>query len=1565
MTANPRPVLPPIPLLSTTNADPVPTTPRSPPGSIHQSSLSPPSSEAQSPTSSSASSSVLRLPVPRPSTNGSQASFTYSDASEDIGHLSAEIASADISISKDGSFVETSSGPAARELKRRFDQHFGVNKDVRSPYAITAFVNQHGREMFRVGHRDQSAPAVSAPESEPFPISRKSLPAPSRGSKRRSRMSGMSVHALPSLFRNGSSSSTTPSQSRKLRKTRSIPDLGNLIQPPVTRTHSHSVTSGDAPRLPELDPAINPTTDSFGNLMDWSSTYSPNDSMHSLSLAPTSSNASFSDDYDPPRLPVILTHPFGRGVSFLPPRRTGLDGLRQPRQRIREMQSFESNMTARQTESHKKTFHPLSPIPREQDTDDWEPERPPSAIRIRPAVEEPPPPSSSIPGGIIDGVSAETALFSHFTFENFDVIQFYRGVPILDKLLSEEDETEVIRLSANSENAAAPRNDPRFVLWGEVNSDAGDNVSVSQESFSSGTQSMRRKSKRAKSPEVPQLRIPPRTQKIIIAASIERWIAQLTSELNYDELLDFFLTYRTYIGSVDLCHLLICRFHWALQKTSSPQDDLVRRIVRLRTFVAFRYWLLTFFTVDFLPNRELRVLFAGWVNILIRDPILQKHSDGLNIVRKLKKVAEDCRRVHLKTPQVPKPRTSTVQSSSSQPHILGEKFAEMTRQLKGEPDDEDELDLDFVPVDEETMTPLGNLNLGGAVLTPPSQPPSSSVTLLQRPDHVPGPQLVPGPEIMQPFVQTSATLPIHHNALSRALVKTIGRLGRWRRVLNNRQPLPPSGEGGTTDVSAFDLELSVSRDLITVHGGVEQYLKMLDPPDAPLPAVAAPSPSTASPPFSAQAPETMEPGSTSEASDGTSTSAASVTTDDSPTTIPPQSRRDSLLSPPRSSTSSNAPSIDSDRISARTSSTDSFGEVLSPDRASARFAGFSAPYQFDIASIDELDLSDSSSGKSEGGPDGDGPEFPPGLRKVPKKLPLRRDFEFVRRSDTVSTLEMSSRRDSVASTASSSAASETGSMTLGGVIQQWQINALVESLSDDEERGDADDALRRLEGQIGNDRQQEKASKVDGWVKTIQNRLHNGDFDEDEPPLYEEDDEEEADEDEEGSEVQEVATPSQDSTHGLNHVEGDSPQARPAPEDAVPMEILQSRMPSESPSTRRVPAPTLPKALETPRMHQSFILAYPSITYAQIFTMIDKDLFTSIKFEELISEDWKGEDGKVDITDWHAYLKDRARWAAEKRFPAKTSALGALRARFNLTASFTVSEIVLTHPSARHTLVGKFIRIAWKCYSLSNFHTLVAIMSALASPTVGMAMARFWGRLSNYETRLLRDLKIFTSKDDSFKFIRAAVDAIVDAKPFEGASVAANNGGSSTAASTAPSTSTSTSRPPTTAGPSRPSGPRKSVDIGAAPPNPTCIPFIGSYLAQLTEFSNLPDLIDPTAPNTPVAVDMRTLNYEPLAHPEVFDTLEALPANVHIEPLINVHKQRLRAGVLKRLVAGQHVASRVRMECEKRLLQQVLRMRALTGEMRQRALGMYELTSPAGAGVVEGEGEVEWLGLSV
>jgi hypothetical protein len=124
----------------------------------------------QSPTTTNQPTPQL-LSIPAPTVNNSRSSFALSDVTDNataVDPLSPEISSANITVAReylvrevgtlltndppaDGSFVETSSGLAARELKRHWDQQIGVGKDVRSPYAITAFVNQHGKSMFRVG----------------------------------------------------------------------------------------------------------------------------------------------------------------------------------------------------------------------------------------------------------------------------------------------------------------------------------------------------------------------------------------------------------------------------------------------------------------------------------------------------------------------------------------------------------------------------------------------------------------------------------------------------------------------------------------------------------------------------------------------------------------------------------------------------------------------------------------------------------------------------------------------------------------------------------------------------------------------------------------------------------------------------------------------------------------------------------------------------------------------------------------------------------------------------------------------------------------------------------------------------------------------------------------------------------------------------------------------------------------------------------------------------------------------------------------------------------------------
>lgn len=386
-------------------------------------------------------------------------------------------------------------------------------------------------------------------------------------------------------------------------------------------------------------------------------------------------------------------------------------------------------------------------------------------------------------------------------------------------------------------------------------------------------------------------------------------------------------------------------------------------------------------------------------------------------------------------------------------------------------------------------------------------------------------------------------------------------------------------------------------------------------------------------------------------------------------------------------------------------------------------------WRFDVASLDDLDLSDSSSDANV-----PGPSAPPGLRKPPRKLPLRRDFEFVARPETVSSLGIISR----SSVVSASSMSSTSFQGLGGNIQQWQMNALVDSLSDEEEGGDVEAALRRLEGHINPERQQEKTSKVNGWVRVIQERMATGDYEDEEPrfPVGSDEEGEKTSVDDGSTDQVEGGTstpPTSDSNdsrlnekidsesstntpiseqlpHKIPPPPGLDPpvsptttESKPSPEDVVPLEILQSRMPV-SPVSQSEPDTGTPISkfgvTIPPRVHRSFVLGVRAEVLAQHFSMIDRELFMGVKFEELVLDDWAGTE-EIDILDWTVYLKDRARFKAEHRFPEKTSALAGVRARFNLTANFVISEIILTQPSERPMIVGKFVRIAWVSVALT------------------------------------------------------------------------------------------------------------------------------------------------------------------------------------------------------------------------------------------------------------------------
>jgi len=494
-------------------------------------------------------------------------------------------------------------------------------------------------------HRASTAPGAQAEEVAESSLSTQSPP-PEERHGRAKRKSRMSVHALPQMFKGRApGQSASLSGPRKLRKTRSFTDEGrsqSRSNVPPARTHSKSITNADLSAfasypLHESSESLIQSRDIFANIMggEVGMTSSVGHSSHSLLQRGDSESIDRSEH-------AFASHPFGSGTTFEPPsQRTGIEVLRGHRL-LREMQSFESGLTARQTENDEgraSSSHSDSTVGQHQLT------RPASAIKLRPDPVSPPGLAES---PLVEedeqdegqSLDPETLMHSRYSTDIFDVLQTYRGIPLLEKVAETDSTVIKISLSSSEANRNAPRDDPRFVIWGTLQAMDRDDMSDTQDSATDLSASVisppasakaRGKRSRGRPSDVPSFSSAATSdeRRVILAATIERWIGQLTSDLDYDELLAFLLTYRTYIGPVDLCHLLICRFHWALQKAKSQDDERVRQVVRLRTFVALRYWLQTFFEIDFVPNRELRIILASWLNALIKDSVVKSRSDAL------------------------------------------------------------------------------------------------------------------------------------------------------------------------------------------------------------------------------------------------------------------------------------------------------------------------------------------------------------------------------------------------------------------------------------------------------------------------------------------------------------------------------------------------------------------------------------------------------------------------------------------------------------------------------------------------------------------------------------------------------------------------------------------------------------------------------------------------------------------------------------------------------------------------------------------------------------------------
>lgn len=97
----------------------------------------------------------------------------------------------------------------------------------------------------------------------------------------------------------------------------------------------------------------------------------------------------------------------------------------------------------------------------------------------------------------------------------------------------------------------------------------------------------------------------------VTAATPPRLVAEITSAtfLDYELLSDFFLTFRSYLAPLDLLKMLFARMRWSLAR-----NDEVGTVVRVRTFVALRHWILNYFVDDFVVEYDMRKHFCVLMN---------------------------------------------------------------------------------------------------------------------------------------------------------------------------------------------------------------------------------------------------------------------------------------------------------------------------------------------------------------------------------------------------------------------------------------------------------------------------------------------------------------------------------------------------------------------------------------------------------------------------------------------------------------------------------------------------------------------------------------------------------------------------------------------------------------------------------------------------------------------------------------------------------------------------------------------------------------------------------------
>ena len=930
----------------------------------------------------------------------------------------------------------------------------------------------------------------------------------------------------------------------------------------------------------------------------------------------------------------------------------------------------------------------------------------------------------------------------------------------------------------------AAGDDPRFIMWGtnpaplsqRVNSmqvgaaarasassgsiDNPYSVSGSQTSSTRWSHTRKRSALFTELPKSNASGVPSpvaTAQRVLMAATIERWIAEMTSKIESDLMTDFFLTYRSFLSPIALSQLLIDRFEWALLDGKTPEDIAGRRIVRVRTYVVIRHWLLNYFREDFAPSRDLRSVFTEWLNRMGKNERLRASPTDLRLIKSLKKVVKKLKAAYSSVGPIQALNANTLiagtaqeaphqgkvsMSSSADSSILADEarrtivtnieekadselnsggrppnaevapspahyefgsgkaiqFSETHIRTSSSEDDVD-LDIDIHPSgyesDERTTMPhFIPISPPRARYSPKSSPRSQRQS--QR-----SPQLLSSLPVMP-----------ENNRLSRYFTSTVGSFGKLKRIMKYKED---------SQHSDYRTMLPEDRDgLWERRDSLSSKKNMTDYPkehDIDLQSNELKSGLGISDDFRQAQVQTRG------SAYGPSSSAGDLrlVLEHTPSgqTIKSQTHQSKFLPSPHQL---NTAELEDKPIAT--------GQPL-----------LAAPAEIDVRSGIQLDDYDSSDDESDY-------EGMPKTSKTIRRLPAARDLRTagvgpaglfngikMRQRHSVDTMSSYGTRrvPSIAvdtfrmpnHTAYDSGASSNDANS-NEAIGQGVIPFFVLPVdSDDEEPGDVEAALRRLEGQVDQDKQRSKARKVENYLKLSEEAKANGHIEE----RFDDSEEDQA----ECEDVEIRAIRASDGNVFVEQTRALQPNSNAAVKvvmnrDTVDTNIepalsAKPKLGRESPSrshkimfpvseaedtgqqtatAKRIqrkssvrrffsisrssitvrPNPSFSALPPASPSHRSLLLVYKTESLARHFCIVERDLLEKISWQELMSGNWKERNETGEVIDWDVYLKDRARKNAALQKEANTKDgkskkggdVQVIIQRFNLMCNWIASE---------------------------------------------------------------------------------------------------------------------------------------------------------------------------------------------------------------------------------------------------------------------------------------------------